>query len=475
MNGNRGAKGSIKDRLISMLYRMRYKKKKLKEENYTIGNKEKQNKYLYNLYQFKETENINILDSKDKKILDSVEYNANFKIKKKVGFDESKNKKVNFVDETNFIDVKLDNIESKTSELNEKVNIKKEIRKTKTEITILKEVDKFIKTSINNLDEINSEIEVIKTDLKQNNKSTEELEIKYNELKKKISKLKKQYDVIKEKYDLSDFSIIESIRIIDSIDNYKSLASLNEIEMMVRVCKNEINKIDNITVIKDESKKVGTTIEEKKQKEANIKIKFNKNKDKINAIKTIEGNLANELKEQQKIIDDMYYKASFYEKNISKKIEFVGHRKILSSLFRIAGGILTIPLTGTQIFGVALGSTMINKGLKEMNKSLEKREKMIINYKYEDISNQIANVKETVEYTNLILTDSLNEIKKLKNNFNETFKNFEYILPDYSDTLEKINALEQKLLEQQFRIEKMDKKLEQEKEINKQKLKKVGK
>ena len=174
---------------------------------------------------------------------------------------------------------------------------------------------------------------------------------------------------------------------------------------MVRVCKNEINKIDNITVIKDESKKVGTTIEEKKQKEANIKIKFNKNKDKINAIKTIEGNLANELKEQQKIIDDMYYKASFYEKNISKKIEFVGHRKILSSLFRIAGGILTIPLTGTQIFGVALGSTMINKGLKEMNKSLEKREKMIINYKYEDISNQIANVKETVEYTNLILTD----------------------------------------------------------------------
>lgn len=475
MNGNRGAKGSIKDRLISMLYRMRYKKKKLKEENYTIGNKEKQNKYLYNLYQFKETENINILDSKDKKILDSVEYNANFKIKKKVGVDESKNKKVNFVDETNFIDVKLDNIESKTSELNEKVNIKKEIKKTKTEITILKEVDKFIKTSINNLDEINSEIEVIKTDLKQNNKSTEELEIKYNELKKKISKLKKQYDVIKEKYDLSDFSIIESIKIIDSIDNYKSLASLNEIEMMVRVCKNEINKIDNITVIKDESKKVGTTIEEKKKKEANIKIKFNKNKDKINAIKTIEGNLANELKEQQKIIDDMYYKASFYEKNISKKIEFVGHRKILSSLFRIAGGILTIPLTGTQIFGVALGSTMINKGLKEMNKSLEKREKMVINYKYEDISNQIASVKETVEYTNLILTDSLNEIKKLKNNFNETFKNFEYILPDYSDTLEKINALEQKLLEQQFRIEKMDKKLEQEKEINKQKLKKVGK
>ena len=50
MDGNRGAKGSIKDRLISMLYRLRYKKKILKEENYTVDNKIKQQDYLYMLY-----------------------------------------------------------------------------------------------------------------------------------------------------------------------------------------------------------------------------------------------------------------------------------------------------------------------------------------------------------------------------------------------------------------------------------------
>ena len=33
MNGNRGAKGSVKDRLISLLYRLRYSKKMLKEES----------------------------------------------------------------------------------------------------------------------------------------------------------------------------------------------------------------------------------------------------------------------------------------------------------------------------------------------------------------------------------------------------------------------------------------------------------
>lgn len=67
MNGNRGAKGSIKDRLISMLYRLRYKKKKLKQEDYTIDNKQNQEKYINTLKDFKGQEDVNILDTKDKK------------------------------------------------------------------------------------------------------------------------------------------------------------------------------------------------------------------------------------------------------------------------------------------------------------------------------------------------------------------------------------------------------------------------
>lgn len=480
MNGNRGAKGSIKDRLISMLYRMRYKKKKLKEENYTIDKKEKQFNYINNLQDFKEEENINILDTKDKIALDNVKYTASFKVSRKKGIDEKEishktvidpEKDIKIIEDN--LDIKLENIESKTSELSEKVNLKKEIKKTKEEIVILKEVDKFVKTSINNLNEINTEIEEIKQDLKEKNKPAEEIEKKYNELKEKITKLKNQYYVIKDKYDLSEFSIIESIKLMDSIDNYKSMASLNEIEMMVKVCIKEIEKIDSVTIVVEESKGVEKNIEDKKDKENNIKLKFNKNKVKVNELKTIEEKLAYELKLQQDTIDDMYKKASYIEKEVSRKIEYIGHRKILSSLLRIAGGILTIPLTGSQIFGVALGSTMINKGLKEMNKKLEKRERLEINYKYEDISRQVSEVKDKLEYTNLVLLDSLNEIKKLKNNFNNIYKDYKYILPDYIEMIEKIDSLESKLLEQQYNLSKMDKKLDDEKEINKQKLKKV--
>ena len=461
MNGNRGAKGSIKDRLISLLYRLRYRKKVLKQENYTIENKTKQENYLYDLKYFQEKENIDILDLKDKAELEKIKFTVNFKINNKKGIDN--------------IDLELDSIETKSSELDEKVDLKKEIRKTKDEIVILKEVDTFIKKSIENISDIEYELKIIKRESKEKNKDTKELEERYNRLKEKVTKLKLQYDAIKEKYDLSEFSILESIKLIDTIDDYKSVAKLNEMEMMLKVCKKEISKIDSITVIVEENKNVGINIEETKEEQKQVKIKFNKSKSKINELSSLEEDLNNEIKCQQQIVDDMYEKASFFEKDVSKKIEVIGKRDILGSVLRIAGGILTLPFTGKQLFGISLGSTLINKALKEMNRSLETKEKIVVNYRYEDISKQIEQVKDKVEYTNLILSDSLNEIKKLKSNFKYTYSEYDNILPEYNSTLEKLEALELKILKQQEKLLKMDKKLDKEKEINKQKLKRIKK
>jgi len=460
MNGNRGAKGSIKDRLISMLYRLRYRKKVLRVSNYTIENKVKQENYLNNLKKFEEKEEINILESKDKSELDKVKFTVNFKMNSKKGIND--------------IDLKLHNIETKSSELDEKVNLKKEIKKTKDEIIILKEVDSFIKKSTENIKAIENELNVIKKESKEKNKDPKELEERYNRLKEKVTKLKLQYDSIKEKYDLSEFSILESIKLIDAIDDYKSVAKLNEMEMMLKVCKKEISKIDSITVIVEENKKVGINIEETKEEQKQVKIKFNKSKSKINEVSSLEEDLNNEINYQKQIVDEMYKKASFFEKEVSKKTEIIGRRDILGSVLRMVGGILTLPFTGKQLFGVSLGSTLINKALKEMNRSLETKETMVINYRYEDISKQIEQVKDKVEYTNLILSDSLNEIKKLKSNFKYTYSEYDNILPEYNSTLEKLESLETKILKQQEKLLKIDKKLDKEKEINKQKLKRIG-
>lgn len=461
MSGNRGAKGSIKDRLISMLYRIRYKEKKLKEEDYTVLNKQKQKDYLDHLVYFQKTDNFNVLSKKEKKNLEDVKFDAKVNLKGKKGID--------------IVDIKLNEMASKDSEYLENVDLKKEIKKTGNEIIILKEVNEFVKKSLENIESIKEEIEEIKQESKESNKPIENLEEKYKKLKEKVEKIKLQYDTIKDKYDLSEFRIIESIKLIDSITDYKTQASLNEMEMMLNVCKKEINKIESITVVNEEKSKVGANIKNTKKEQNIVKIKFNKHKEKANEINNIEQNLRKELELQKQIIDDMYYKASYFQKKYKKEIRYQKVNKLFPSFLRITGGLLTLPLSGLNIFGAALGYTMINKGLKSINKSFERKEKIVIDYEYEDISKKILEVKDKVEYTNLILMDCLNEINKMKTNISNVFSKYYEILPEYNTFINNISELEKNLVQQQSKISKMNEIIVKEEEMNKQKLKKIGK
>lgn len=477
MDGNRGAKGSIKDRLISMLYRLRYAKKVKKEEEYQIAKKEKQVEYLKKLVQLEEKENIEILDTKDKKELDKVKFNVTYKFndnklklnKKDVNKEIKFNKKIVGID---VVDIELKNIEYKTDELDEKVELKKEIRKTKNEVIILKEVNEFINKSKENLKEIKEEVDTLKELSKEKNQNTEKLEERYKKLRVKIEKLKKQYEAVKEKYDLSEFSILESIKLMDNIKEYKSLASLNEMDMMIKVCKKEITKIESVTIEYKETKKVGINIDNIKDDQNKIKIKFNKNKEDIKELNNIEQEINIEIKHQEEIIEDMYKDASYFEKITRTEFNYSGYGKMFSALLNISGGILTLPFTGRSIFGIALGNTMINRGLKTINKGLNIDKKLVYEYKYTDIAHKISEVKDKVEYTSLIIEDNLKEIEKLKENFKKYIE-YNNVLPEYESMLKKVDKLEESLKLQQIKISKLDNKLEEERNLNEQKMKKV--
>lgn len=472
MDGNRGAKGSIKDRLISMLYRLRYAKKQ-KESEYEIKKKEEQVAYLRRLMRLRETENINILDSQDKNALDKVEFNVNIKLANPI-FTQSNSRTSYRVAKKGIenVDHNLSSIEQKTSELDEKVDLKKEINKTENEVVILKEINTFIEKSKETLNEIKDEVQSLKEVSKNKNQDTKELEERYKKLREKVDKLKKQYEAVKDKYDFSDFAILESIKLIDNIKDYQNRASLNEMDMMIKVCNKEIDKIDGVTVEYKKTKKVGSNIENIKKEQNEIKIKFHKSKEDINKIKYVEEDINYELKKQEEVIEEMYKEASYFEKIARTEFEYSGYGKMVSSLFKIAGGILTLPFTGSQLFGIALGNTMINKGLKTLNEGLDVKEKIVYDYKYKDISQKISDVQDKVEYTNLIISDNLNEISKLKDNFRK-YNEFNKVLPEYDSMLEKIDNLESNLKKQQQKISKMDQKLEKEKDMNNQKLRKV--
>ena len=78
---------------------------------------------------------------------------------------------------------------------------------------------------------------------------------------------------------------------MDNIKDYTSTASLNEMEMMVKVCKKEIEQIKSVEVEYKETKKVGSNIDAIKKDQADIKIKFKKDKEHISQIKNVSENI----------------------------------------------------------------------------------------------------------------------------------------------------------------------------------------
>lgn len=460
MDGNRGAKGSIKDRLISMLYRMRYSKKKKKEEEYQIPKKQDQLKYIQNLQLVKETNNIDILEPLDINRLEDQQITIKYDVKRGI-ITES--------------DITLTNIELKTSELDEKVDLKKEEEKTKEEVVILEEVNTFIDESKELLLEIEEEVKILKKASKVKNQSEEELkelEYRFKKLQEKVKKLKKQYDTIKNKYDLSDYSVLESINLMDNVKSYKDKASLNEMDMMVSVCKKEIEKIESIEVEYPKTEQIEENIIDVKDTQKKVKIKFNKNKTEINKIKIVQEEALTEIEKQEEVINKMYEEASRIREIVKKKLVREGKGNILSSIFRIATGVLTLPFNGKSIFGVNLGNSLINRGLRTLNQNFELKEKTYYEYEYTDLTSKLNNVTDEVEYTSLIISDNLNEINKLKENL-KTYYEYENILSDYKNTFLKIDKIEANLLIQQERINKMKSKIDDEKTINKNKLDKV--
>ena len=325
MNSNRGAKGSVNDRIISFLYRKRYLEYLKKKEYYTKEQREKVKEYLKKIKEFDIDENVSVLDADDKKILEDVYGNLqvedifesperdviNQDIEKKEGYEDIiqiKNipEPSNSSSDTNLDELiaagdKISEFDPYTEEYdfdkydyyeiiekhkgienlqdNEVIDVEKEEKKLDDEQIILEEVTEFIDESVEELDEIKTELKSIKNsieDIHTENDSIE-LEEKFNKVKEKLENLKNKYDIMKEKYEFEDYEILDNLTLIEAIDDYKDKASLEELELMVDACKYEIEAIDGIEI--EEEKKVGIG-EEVTQKHKIIKQRDNDFKEK---------------------------------------------------------------------------------------------------------------------------------------------------------------------------------------------------
>lgn len=309
----------------------------------------------------------------------------------------------------------------------------------------------------------NLEIEVI-TDMYAKQMGIDEGKDKTKDEEEKIAK------------DIANKKIEEEKQEKESIDKKEENQDINDqIE--------DLDKQESLKVIdqeKDETiDEVGEEIIEevvtvKVPKEENIDLESVKTLNmKVEKISTYEDKISYELNRQKEIIDRMYNRVGKFEKVVNTRYEIRGYGRLLSSFGNIAVGMLTLPLTNLKLFNFCFGSALINKGINKMKQGLETKEKITIDYKYEDMTRQIKDNQDKLNTTSILLSDSVNQLKQVRSEFINEFSRYQYQIPDYYKTLQSMESLEKKLKTNQEKINRMEKTLDKEEEKNKVMIKKI--
>ncbi len=524
MNGNRGAKGSINDRLISMMYRNRYKKWKLQHDSYRANPfkiyNEKTIDYLKTIRTFdyesnQDVSNLNLVDSlvvedaftpikqvtediplmvdKKNEISNVVEQSTNLEQKEQFSNNDAKNmhdlseKIIEFDPKTEDYDFKhydyyeviLNNTKVGTIEESEIIEPEKELNIHDNEIVVVDELTEFIDDSKEQLIEIKKEITEIKEliNIAETQDEIEAIEFRMNRLQKEIAILKAKYEKIKDHYDLSEFIILDSITYMDAIGELKDEASIEQLEIMVDICKNEIEELDDIV----EENKRGVEAKEEftsKQQEIENRDKaFIKHTDRVMEVDKDYQQIINDTKSQMELLKHIREHLYDFEIEVIKTTKIVNRtQSLFGSFLRIATGILTRPFTGINLFGIALGTNLINRGLRGLREYLNPEIEVIEENrkKYCDMEEEILKGKNLVNNTKMLLSDSLWQLTQLEQEFQTTFANYTNVIPEYKQVLDQMHTLKNGLIEKERQLELQNHDLDRQYEANKIKLKKAS-
>ena len=576
MNGGRGAKGSINDRLISMMYHNRYKLEQRKKEGYTKEEKAKQKEYIKTMRTFDMEKDTVSLEEKDNKVvqeafkplpieqigtpslentpvlkqeesnfivLDNPSEEVTFKSigsnpatiedlsNKQVPFKSSYEERVSEIKSAGtaiessstpsvasihdlsgkMIDVDIDTEvfdfehydyyevlqtpkgkasnssseqffvqdELAMQDSDESLDFDREIEKVEDEETILEELTTFIEDSQETLLDIKEDLLEVRELVSQSKTQEQvaELEERYAAIRAKVDKLKAQYDVVKEKYNFDDFRILESIEMMTAIEDYKDKASLDELETMVDVCKDEIDQIDGILIEEKRSVAVAEEVEEQRKAVVKRDQDFEKNREGVIYLDDLEKKIAREAREQALIIADLEKQLGKFTTDIEAVRETVYHtERLFGSFFRIAAGILTMPFNGRHIFGTMLGTHLINRGIHQLRDYMnpEVIERTEIKHRYKDIEREILNSKDYVKTTAHLIEDSIYQLDKFDAEFKLRFSAYSNLIPAYAEVERKIESLKKSLKMKKEEVNVMSKDLDRQYEANKVKVKKAS-
>lgn len=341
-------------------------------------------------------------------------------------------------------------------------------KKTYLAAQIIKKTKKEFEKKLSELEVLESELYVL------NDKNANELDLeKCKEIKKEIEKILKKINHIIDQYNIYKYNelLVNTIEIddhslADDITDFKRLYEGAEIQRRLASDYDLINKYqslyDNLENIKNDFDVVW------KKNENNV-IDYEKRDKKYDDIKHNIGNIDKfnddcnyYVNVQNKYIDDINSKVGKINVDEIVKYRFVGFGNLVGGTLRYLAMLFSRPFS-SNLAGIAFQSYAANRMVNNLRNALRLEKVTNTVYTVENMQYELDKRIESIDYNFDSVSDSINNVRKLKLEFMEQYN---YEIPGYNDTLKKINDIENLLYNNQIKLDIIKNKLKLNKKLN---------
>lgn len=307
------------------------------------------------------------------------------------------------------------------------------------------------------------------------NKKLLELKKKIEDLILEINRIIDEYNLYDKKYYMDNFIGLENKIIEDDIINYRELLdSSNKEKDFVKEYKmlDEFKKLySNLVIIKHDTENLINENEEKIQEFDIRDTKYKNIVSNVCKLDDLQKECLYKINEQNKYLEGLANKINAIEKHEYITSHLKGLGELVGHSLKFIGLKMLSPLSGI-IPSIAVNTLMTKKLINDVYNNLHYEDVKHIYYTSVDYDSELSNKIVDINYTEDLINGTLNDIKKLREEF---MLQYNSNIPGYSDTLKKINDIENIIYRNQNKVNIVKNKLIKSKKINEDKIIKVKK
>ena len=262
---------------------------------------------------------------------------------------------------------------------------------------------------------------------------------------------------------------------ISMSSSFKDICSGVLLSNVIFMTSMQDKRFSNMNFIKQETYFNDPKVEDKKEDVEIKKVKPPVRRKRTMVVNDLNYQLASELAKQMQYINGLKERITQADKNNNLDFKLTTTCSLMGNIFKLSMGILTLPFENKKLVSpqLMIGSVLINHALKGLKVNVFGDPNYQVYNEYRNFLNEISAGKNELETVQVLLSDSLDEVQRVKADFYEIFKDYEGNAPEYDDVLSKIDKIEQSLEKKQEVLRQMENTLDEEYENNKIKIKRM--